>query len=92
MMPAFKFSTRYNQLTALVCLSLVRFRVMESLNMQEINPSLPIIELTKLGVPAHLAPKIKQGSGELASIVLSITILIGGISTAICILCVRYKR
>lgn len=67
-------------------------RIMEQLNMQEIQPSLPIIELTKLGVPAHLAPKLKQGSGELASIVLSITILIGGISTAICILCVRYKR
>lgn len=60
--------------------------------MQEIQPTLPIIELTKLGVPAHLTPKLKQGSGELASIVLSITILIGGISTAICILCVRYKR
>lgn len=67
-------------------------RIMEQLNMQEIQPSLPIIELTQLGVPAHLAPKLKQGSGELASIVLSITILIGGISTAICILCVRYKR
>lgn len=65
---------------------------MEQLNMQEIQPTLPIIELTKLGVPAHLTPKLKQGSGELASIVLSITILIGGISTAICIVCVRYKR
>lgn len=60
--------------------------------MQEIQPSLPIVELTKLGVPQHLTPKLKQGSGELASIVLSITILVGGISTAICILCVRYKR
>ena len=65
---------------------------MEQINMQEIQPSLPIVELTKLGVPAYLTPKIKQGSGELASIVLSITILIGGVSTAICILCVRYKR
>lgn len=64
---------------------------MEQVNMQEIQPSIPVVELTKLGVPAHLAPKIKQGSGELASIVLSITILIGGVSTAICILCVRYN-
>lgn len=68
------------------------FRIMEQLNMHEIQPSLPIIELIKYGVPAHLSPKVHQGSGKLASIVLSITILVGGLATACCIICVRYKR
>ncbi|CAO1442494.1 unnamed protein product [Diamesa serratosioi] len=66
--------------------------IMEQLNMHEIQPSLPIIELIKYGVPAHLSPKVHQGTGKLASIVLSITILVGGLATACCIICVRYKR
>ncbi len=68
--------------------------------MENFKPSLPIVELAKFGSSSNFYPKIVRpnestghsNGGELASIVLSITILVGGLATAVCLVCVRYKR
>lgn len=71
---------------------------MGSLNLRNMNPALPIIELAKLETPRiyprnnHIANSESLQGRELASIVLAVTIFAGGLATALCIVCVRYKR
>lgn len=66
--------------------------------MASLTPSLPIIEVAQLGSIRGLSRSSGNGNGnslngpELASIILSVIILAGGLATAFCIACVRYKR
>lgn len=66
--------------------------------MASLTPALPIIEVAQLGSIRGLSRSGGHGNGsslngpELASIILSVIILAGGLATAFCIACVRYKR
>lgn len=66
--------------------------------MASLTSSLPIIEVAQLGSIRGLSRSGGGASGnalngpELASIILSVIVLAGGLATAFCIACVRYKR
>lgn len=66
------------------------------LDMASLAVSLPIIEVAKLETdfirPGATYHSIGINGPELATIILSVVILAGGLATAFCIACVRYKR
>lgn len=66
------------------------------IDVRSLMPSLPIIEVAQLGTIRGLSRSSGNGNSlngpELASIILSVIILAGGLATAFCIACVRYKR
>lgn len=74
------------------------FSAIQIIDMHSLTPSLPIIEVAQLGSVRGLSRSGGNGNGnalngpELASIILSVIILAGGLATAFCIACVRYKR
>lgn len=71
---------------------------MASIDMDKIYPPLPIIELPRLGGPKSFTrtiygPRYEALNGsELASIILAIVIFAAGLTTTICVICIRQKR
>ncbi|XP_059611787.1 cadherin-89D [Phlebotomus argentipes] len=67
-----------------------------TIDMSTLMPSIPVLELVQLGSARGLSrtnTHIGALNGpELASIILAVVIFAGGLATAFCIVCVRYKR
>lgn len=77
--------------------SISPYSAIQIIDMASLAPSIPIIEVAQLGNIRGLSRTAGSSSGalngpELASIILSVIILAGGLATAFCIACVRYKR
>lgn len=78
----------------------IRFSVMAALNMYNLSTSAQILELSDLGSfkanKRHSTHTTNQNAGmngtELASIVLGIVVFAGSLATALCVICIRYKR
>ncbi|XP_039443022.1 cadherin-89D isoform X2 [Culex pipiens pallens] len=73
-------------------------RSLAALDMANLKPNLPIIELTDLSSNALEPHSFDAGSGagmkgiELATVVIGGLIFAGGTATALCIACARYRR
>lgn len=71
---------------------------MSLIDMNKISPTLPILQLPRLGGPRQYSTAshtINTGSitgSELAAIILAITVFVGGLATTLCIVCVRNRR
>lgn len=73
---------------------------MSSISMSNLTTSSRILGLAELGEYQSFNAKIPQtnykGSNlktsELATIILAIVVFTGGLATAFCVVCVRYKR
>lgn len=71
------------------------YRSLSRLDMSNLKPNLPIIELTELAVNS-IEPHSFDAAGmkgiELATVVIGGLIFAGGTATALCIACARYRR
>lgn len=71
---------------------------MSTLSVQNLTLSSQIIELAQLGEHSpNLRPNTIQNTAaiktpELASIILAVIVFAGSLATALCVVCVRYKR
>lgn len=72
--------------------------MMSAIDTDAIYPPLPILELPRLGGPKTfirpiMGPRYGALTGsELASIILAIVIFAAGLTTTICVICIRQKR
>uniref|UniRef100_A0A182JCU4 Uncharacterized protein n=1 Tax=Anopheles atroparvus TaxID=41427 RepID=A0A182JCU4_ANOAO len=69
-------------------------RSLSRLDMSNLKPNLPIIELTELAVNSIESHPFDAGMKgiELATVVIGGLIFAGGTATALCIACARYRR
>lgn len=72
---------------------------MTTISMHNLTTSAHIIGLAELGDSPNINPKIPHmtyngaiRTTELATIILAIVVFAGGLATAFCVVCVRYKR
>lgn len=72
---------------------------MSTLAVKNLSTSSQIIELAQLGdnTPNHRSVNTVQNTAaiktpELASIILAVIVFAGSLATALCVVCIRYKR
>lgn len=71
---------------------------MSGIAIENLTTSAQILELSQLGRhntnnrPSYILNGSTLKSTELASIILAVIVFAGGLATALCVVCVRYKR